>query len=68
MKRIISAWIEQFIEFDSEMEYAIFEQDLKNSNKKYRIISKDKLPDGKYRIHLKRQYNKNIFPEEGVTL
>ena len=37
MKRIISAWIEQFIEFDSEMEYAVFEQDLKNSNKKYRI-------------------------------
>lgn len=68
MKRIISAWIEQFIEFDSEMEYAVFEQDLKNSNKKYRIISKYKLPDGKYRIHLKRQYNKNIFPEEGVTL
>ena len=50
------------------MEYAVFEQDLKNGNKKYRIISKDKLPDGKYRIHLKRQYNKNIFPEEGVTL
>ena len=29
MKKIISAWIEQFIEFDSEMEFAVFEQKLK---------------------------------------
>lgn len=25
MKKIISAWIEQFIEFDSEMEFAVFD-------------------------------------------
>lgn len=24
MKKIISAWIEQFIEFDSEMEFAVY--------------------------------------------
>lgn len=37
MKKIISAWIEQFIEFDSEMEFAVFEQKLKDSKKGYRM-------------------------------
>ena len=33
MKKIISAWIEQHLEFDSEMEYAVFYQDLKNGKR-----------------------------------
>lgn len=33
MKKILAAWIEQFIEFDSEMEFAVFEQKLRIAGK-----------------------------------
>lgn len=65
MKKIISAWVEQFIEFDSEMEFVVFEQKLKDSKKAYRIVSAQKSADGKYQIHILRQYNNNVFPEGG---
>ena len=39
MKKIISAWIEQVIEFDSMTEYQKFINDLKNGKKAYRIIT-----------------------------
>lgn len=65
MKKILSAWIEQFIEFDSEMEFAVFEQKLKDSKKGYRIIHAQKCSDGKYKIHIIRQYNNNQFPKAG---
>ena len=38
MKKIISAWIEQVIEFDSMTEYQKFINDLKNGKKAFRII------------------------------
>lgn len=65
MKKVISAWIEQHLEFDSEMEFAVFQQQLKEGKKKYRIVATKKLPDGKYRVHLIKQYNNNTFPEGG---
>lgn len=65
MKKILSAWIEQFIEFDSEMEFAVFEQKLKDNRKGYRIIHAQKCSDGKYKIHIIRQYNNNQFPKAG---
>lgn len=67
MKKIISAWIEQHLEFDSEMEYAVFYQDLKNGKRKFRVISTEKLPDGKIKVHLMKQYNNNNFPEGGAS-
>lgn len=67
MKRVILAWIEQKIEFDSEMEYAAFEHDLATGRKKYRIIDTEKHKDGKFRVHLIRQYNNNEFPEGGAA-
>lgn len=64
MKRIISAWIEQILEFESEMEYAAFQHDLKNGKKQYKILSEEKKTNGRYRIHLRKQYNNNQFPED----
>lgn len=64
MKKVISAWIEQFIEFDSEMEYLVFHHELKNGKKKYKIVSDEKLTDGKFKVHVIRQYNNNAFPKE----
>lgn len=65
MKKIISAWIEQFIEFDSEMEWTVFQHELGKGRKKFKILEETKLQDGKVKIHLMRQYNNNEFPEGG---
>lgn len=65
MKKIILAWIEQIIEFDSEMEYVAFQHGLKNSKKKSKVLEEKKLADGKYSVHIRRQYNNNAFPEGG---
>lgn len=67
MKRVISAWIEQHVEFDSEMEYATFEHDLSLGKKKYKILDTKKQKDGKFQVHLIRQYNNNNFPEGGAA-
>lgn len=67
MKKVISAWIEQYLEFDSEMEYAVFQQDLSIGKKKYRILETEKLENGRFRAHLMRQYNNNKFPEGGES-
>lgn len=61
-KKIISAWIEQVIEFDSMTEYQKFINDLKNGKKAYRIITPGCEVDGKICTHIMRQYNNNNFP------
>lgn len=68
MKKILSAWIEQFIEFSSEMEWVAFHHDLKNGRKAYEVMSEEKHSDGSMLIHLRRQYNNNKFPERGDAL
>nr|UVY17277.1 MAG: hypothetical protein [Bacteriophage sp.]DAD79441.1 MAG TPA: hypothetical protein [Siphoviridae sp. ct7FW4] len=65
MKKIISAWIEQVIEFDSMTEYQKFINDLKNGKKAYRIITPGCEVDNKICTHIMRQYNNNSFPEGG---
>lgn len=67
MKKVLLAWIEQYIEFDSEMEYSVFLQQIKTTGKKYKICQEEKMPDGKYRVNIRRQYNNNEFPAEAVT-
>ncbi len=61
MKKVISACIEQFIEFDSKGEYKAYERKLSQGKKKYEILSV-KSRKGKYIVHLKKQYNNNSFP------
>lgn len=67
MKKIVYAWIEQVLEFDSEMEYLVFQHDLENSGKKYEIVSHKKLKNGKCQVHVMKQYNNNKFPEGGES-
>lgn len=64
-EKIISAWIEQVIEFDSMTEYQKFINDLKNGKKAYRIITPGCEVDNKICTHIMRQYNNNSFPEGG---
>ena len=65
MKKIVSAWIEQVIEFDSMTEYQKFINDLKYGKKAYRIISPGCEVDIKICTHIMRQYNNNQFPKAG---
>lgn len=61
MKRVLIAWIEQIIEFDSEGEWEAFHRELENGDKLFHIIDHGNF-DGKYRVLLRRQYNNNSFP------
>lgn len=65
MKKILEAWIEQKIKFDSEMEWMTFYHDLKNGKKAYEVISEEKRSDGSVVVHLLRQYNNNKFLKDG---
>ena len=62
-KRIISACIEQVIEFDSEIERQAFICNLKNGNKEFRIVNQSE-QDEKFRIRVQIQYNKNSLIEQ----
>ena len=67
MKKILEAWIEQKIQFDSEMEWLTFYHDLKNGKKAYEVLSEEKQIDGSVIVHIKKQYNNNKFPERSVS-
>lgn len=62
-KRIISACIEQVIEFDSEIERQAFICNLKSGNKEFRIVNQSE-QDEKFRIRVQIQYNKNSLIEQ----
>lgn len=65
MKKILEAWIEQKIQFDSEMEWLAFYHDLKNGKKAHEVMREEKRSDGSVVVHLLRQYNNNKFPKAG---
>ena len=54
MKRIIAAWIEQLIKFDSEDEKYKFIQNLEDKKKKYVVVCFDGLI-----LRIRIQYNNN---------
>lgn len=61
-KRIISACIDQIIEFNSETEQQGFIDKLKSGTKEFRIVNQSE-QDGKFRIRVQLQYNKNNLIE-----
>lgn len=67
MKKILEAWIEQKLQFSSEMEWLAFHHDMKNGRKAYEIMEEEKRSDGSVLVHLRRQYNNNKFPKAGET-
>lgn len=64
MKKVISACVDQILEFDSEQEVDRLLEDLKMKHQRYSVIWKNNLNDGKVQIRIKKQYN-NHFMEEG---
>jgi len=58
MKKVIAACIEQVIEFETQEEAAKYLESVRNSGKEFRILNREEA-DGKYRIRIQLQYNKN---------
>lgn len=64
MKKIIYAWIEQVLEFDSIAETSTYLHKLENGYKACMVMGKTVQPNGKVRLHIRKQYNSNQFPEK----
>lgn len=62
MKKILSACIEQDIEFDSEAEYQSYIDDLRRKNQRFVETGHTQDGTGKVILHIRKQYNKNSFP------
>lgn len=63
MKKIISAWIEQVVQFDSKMEYLTYIGELEQSDKKFKEIEYAQDESGKVTVKVRKQYNNNVFPD-----
>lgn len=64
MKKILLAWIEQKLQFDSRQESMTYVEELKKSGKKFSIISDEQDASGKVCLQIRKQYNNNTFPDE----
>lgn len=66
MKKILSAWIEQILQFDSESEYMEYINDLEQKKQKFLVVEQEQEQEqessGKVTLHIKKQYNNNVFP------
>lgn len=62
MKKILLAWIEQVIQFDNQAEYQDYKKSLTG---KFSIMSERTDIEGKVFVQIRKQYNKNQFPEDG---
>lgn len=63
MKKILSAWIEQILQFDSESEYRAYVRGLEQKKQKFSVVEQEQDSSGKVTLHIKKQYNNNIFPK-----
>lgn len=63
MKKILSAWIEQILQFDSESEYMGYINYLEQKKQKFSVVEQNQDDSGKVTLHIKKQYNNNIFPK-----
>lgn len=63
MKKILTAWIEQTVQFDSESESLTYIEELKKSGRKFNIISNKQDESGKVCLQIRKQYNNNTFPD-----
>ncbi len=64
MKKIVAAWIEQILEFPSESEYQTYTEDLKQKKQQFYVVKEEQLKSGVMLIRIRKQYNKNAFPDE----
>lgn len=63
-KKIIAAWIEQILEFPSKSEYQTYMEDLKRKERQFYVVKEEQLKSGSMLIRIRKQYNKNAFPDD----
>lgn len=63
MKRIVAAWIEQILEFDSKLEYLAYIENLREG-KRFKVTAYNQDESGKVKITIRKQYNSNAFPDD----
>lgn len=63
MKRIVQAWIEQILQFDTKLECMAYIEELKQKKQKFSIIKQEQDGFGVVTLQIRKQYNKNNFPE-----
>lgn len=64
MKKVLSAWIEQYLQFDSKLEYMAYISDLEQKKQNFKEIEYNQDVSGKVTLHIRKQYNNNTFPDE----
>ena len=64
MKKVITACVDQVLEFDSEKEIDKLIDDLRSKKQRFSVTWKRVLKNGKIQIRIKKQYN-NHFMEIG---
>ena len=64
MKKILLAWIEQVVQFDSKLESLTYIEELKRSGRKFSIVSNKQDNSGKVYLQVRKQYNNNNFPDD----
>jgi hypothetical protein len=64
MKKVISAWIEQYLQFDSKLEYMAYISELEQKKQRFKEIKHSRDISGKVTLHIRKQYNNNTFPDE----
>ena len=65
MKKIVAAWIEQILEFDSKLEFLAYLEKLKQGRpQQFKVVSEEQFESGVYRVRIMKQYNNNAFPDD----
>ena len=65
MKKVVMAWIEQVIEFDTPIESEAYIVGLKNGRpQKFKVLEEKLVDGGRVQIHIRKQYNNNAFPDD----
>lgn len=64
MKKIVSAWIEQILQFDSKLEYMAYISDLEQKKRKFTVVKYNQDTSGKVTSRIRKQYNNNTFPDD----
>lgn len=67
MKKVISACVDQILQFDSEQEVDKYIEQLSGKKQLFQIVWKNKLDNGTVQIRVKKQYNNTDFMKGGET-
>lgn len=64
MKKVLTAFIEQVLQFDSETEYVDYIRKLKTGRpQRFKEVDKKTDAAGKVFLTIRKQYNSNVFPD-----